>query len=572
MSNVRHRRVSARQPAPDAPMGKWRYQLLVGLVLLGLALLVWRVVDLHIVDRTFLKGQGDARTVRVDPIPAHRGMIMDRNGEALAISTPVMTLWANPQDLPDDGILRLQLAKALGQDPDHLNERIENYADREFMYLRRRMTPAEAQRVLDLRVPGVHKREEYKRYYPAGEVIAQLVGVTNVDDHGQEGLELAYDSYLSGEPGKRRVLKDRRGQLVRDLEVLSEAEPGGNLTLSVDQRLQYMAYRELKNAVDENSADGGVLVMMDAGTGEVLAMANQPSYNPNDRDGLDPAGLRNQAIVDSFEPGSVIKPLAMSALLETGRFPLDTTINTSPGYMRIDRFTIRDVSNNGVLDLAGILRKSSNIGMAKLTLSLDEPVVPDMYRALGLGESPGTGFPGESTGTMPAPARWSSSQWAALSYGYGVSVSPLQLASAFTAIVNEGRRLPASLLKQPTAPEGEQVIDPEVARQVLHMMDKVVAPGTGARRALVPGYSVAGKTGTVRKTGSSGYEKKAYRSLFVGMAPATDPRIIAVVMIDHPREGAYYGGAIAAPVFSRIAGSALRILDVPPDMEVSLDD
>ncbi|WP_027966528.1 peptidoglycan D,D-transpeptidase FtsI family protein [Halomonas halocynthiae] len=566
------RGVSSRKPPADAPMSKWRYQLLVGLVLLGLGLLVWRVIDLHIVDRTFLKGQGDARTVRVDPIPAHRGMIVDRNGEPLAISTPVVTLWANPQDLPDDGILRLQLAKALGQDLDQLNERIDYYADREFMYLRRRMTPAQAQSVLDLRVPGVHKREEYKRYYPAGEVIAQLVGVTNVDDQGQEGLELAYDSYLAGEPGRRRVLKDRRGQLVRDLEVLREAEPGGNLMLSVDQRLQYLAYRELKNAVDENGADGGVLVMLDARTGEVLAMANQPSYNPNNREGLDPAGLRNQAIVDAMEPGSVIKPLAMSALLETGRFPLNTTVNTTPGSMRIDRFTIRDVSNNGVLDLAGILRKSSNIGMAKLTLSLDEPVVPDLYRALGFGQSPETGFPGEATGTMPAPVRWSSSQWAALSYGYGLSVSPLQLASAFTAIVNDGRRMPASLLKQPVAPEGEQVISADVAAQVLNMMDKVVEPGTGARRALVPGYSVAGKTGTVRKTGSSGYEKKTYRSLFVGIAPVSDPRIIAVVMIDHPREGAYYGGAIAAPVFSRIAGSALRVLDVPPDREVSVDE
>ncbi|HSH48797.1 MAG TPA: penicillin-binding transpeptidase domain-containing protein [Halomonas sp.] len=567
MSPSPRRAVSPRKPPPNAPMGAWRYRLVVGLVLLGLALLVWRAVDLQVVDRTFLKGQGDARTVRVDPIPAHRGMITDRHGEPLAISTPVVTLWANPQELPDDGILRLQLARALGLDLDALNARIERYASREFMYLRRRMTPARAQRVLDLRVPGVHRREEYKRYYPAGEVIAQLVGVTNVDDRGQEGLELAYDSYLAGVPGQRRVLKDRRGQLVRDLEVLREAEPGGNLALSIDQRLQYMAYRELKNAVDEHSADGGVLLLMDAKTGEVLAMANQPSYNPNNRDDLDPQGLRNQAIVDVFEPGSVIKPLAMAALLETGHFPLDTVVDTSPGWMRIDRFTIHDVSNNGALNLAGILRKSSNIGMAKLTLSLDEPVIPAKYRALGLGQAPETGFPGESTGSLPAPARWSSSQWAALSYGYGLSVSSLQLASAFTAIVNDGRRMPPSLLKQPAPPAGEQVIRPGVANQVLAMMDEVVAPGTGAQRALVPGYSVAGKTGTVRKTGSGGYQEKAYRSLFVGIAPVSDPRIVAVVMIDHPKGDAYYGGAVAAPVFSRIAGSALRILDVPPDRE-----
>ncbi|MBY5969356.1 penicillin-binding protein 2 [Halomonas denitrificans] len=559
------RGVTPRRPPPMEPMGRARYIVMMTLILVGLGLLAGRIVDLHVINRNFLQVQGDARTLRTDPIPAHRGMITDRHGEPLAISTPVVTLWANPQDLPDDNIQRLRLAQALGQDLDALNDRIERYSEREFMYLRRRMTPAQAEEVLKLRVPGVHAREEYKRYYPAGEVIAQLLGVTNVDDQGQEGLELAYQSYLSGEPGKRRVLKDRRGRLVRDLEVLQEAEPGGNLTLSIDQRLQYMAYRELKAAVDENDADGGVLVMMDARTGEVLAMANQPSYNPNNRAGLDPQGLRNRAMVDVFEPGSVMKPLAMSALLETGRFPPDLVVDTSPGWMRIDRYTIRDVSNNGALTLAGILRKSSNIGMAKLTLQLDDPVVPDRYRALGFGQAPGTGFPGEATGNMPAPAVWSSSQWAALSYGYGLSVTALQLASAYTSIANHGERLPPSLLRLSREPQGEQVVQPDVADRVLAMMDEVVAPGTGARRALVPGYSVAGKTGTVRKSGSGGYEQNAYRALFVGITPVSDPRIITVVMIDHPRGDAYYGGAIAAPIFSRVAGSALRILDVPPD-------
>ncbi|MGQ7246955.1 peptidoglycan D,D-transpeptidase FtsI family protein [Halomonas sp. V046] len=565
MTDESPRGVSARRPPPMAPMGQARYVVMLTLILIGLGLLAGRIVDLHVIDRNFLQVQGDARTLRTDPIPAHRGMITDRHGEPLAISTPVVTLWANPQDLPKDDIQRLMLARALGQDLDALNERIGRYSEREFMYLRRRMTPESAQRVLSLRIPGVHAREEYKRYYPAGEVIAQLLGVTNVDDQGQEGLELAYQSYLSGEPGKRRVIKDRRGRLVRDLEVLQEAQPGGDLVLSIDQRLQYMAYRELKVAVDENDADGGVLVMLDARTGEVLAMANQPSYNPNNRAGLDPQGLRNRAMVDVYEPGSVIKPLAMSALLETGKFPPDTVIDTSPGWMRIDRFTIRDVSNNGKLTLAGILRKSSNIGMAKLTLQLDDPVVPERYRALGLGTAPGTGFPGEATGSMPSPVRWSSSQWAALSYGYGLSVTALQLASAYTAIANHGERLPPSLLRVNQAPVGEPVIRPDVADQVLGMMDEVVAPGTGARRGMVPGYSVAGKTGTVRKSGSAGYEENAYRSSFVGITPVSDPRIITVVMIDHPRGDSYYGGAIAAPVFSRVAGSALRILDVPPD-------
>ena len=557
--------VSPRRPPPMAPMGGLRYGLMLAIVLIGLGLLVGRVVILHVVDRPFLQGQGDARTLRTDPIPAHRGMISDRNGEPLAISTPVVTLWANPQDVPEDPIQRLQLARALGMELDDLDARLARFASREFMFLRRQLTPEAAQRVLELRIPGVYRQDEYKRYYPAGEVTAQLLGVTNVDDVGQEGLELAYQPYLAGEPGQRRVLKDRRGRLVRDLEVLREARPGGELTLSIDQRLQYMAYRELKAAVAEHNADGGVVVMMDARSGEVLAMANQPSYNPNNRAGLDPRGLRNQAIVDVFEPGSVMKPLAMAAIMESGEFPRDVVVDTSPGWMRIDRFTIRDIRNYGKLDLAGILEKSSNIGMSKLVLELDDPLVPDLYRRLGLGQSPETGFPGESTGTLPAPVRWSRSQWAALSYGYGLSTSALQLASAYTAIANGGERLPPSLLKLPEPPPGEPVIDRAVAHDLLRVMEESVQPTTGARRAMVPGYRVAGKSGTVRKTGAGGYVQNAYRSLFAGIAPVSDPRIVTVVMIDHPRGDSYFGGAVAAPVFSRVVGSALRLLDVPPD-------
>ncbi|MGJ7461044.1 peptidoglycan D,D-transpeptidase FtsI family protein [Halomonas sp. MA07-2] len=558
--------VSPRRPPPMAPMGRLRYIIMLSIVLLGLGLLVGRIVILHVVDRPFLQGQGDARTLRTDPIPAHRGMISDRNGEPLAISTPVVTLWANPQDVPEDPIQRLQLARALGMELDDLDARLTRFASREFMYLRRQLTPEAAQRVQDLRIPGVYRQDEYKRYYPAGEVTAQLLGVTNVDDVGQEGLELAYQPYLAGEPGQRRVLKDRRGRLVRDLEVLREARPGGELTLSIDQRLQYMAYRELKAAVAEHDADGGVVVMMDARTGEVLAMANQPSYNPNNRAGLDPRGLRNQAIVDVFEPGSVMKPLAMAAIMESGQFDRDVVVDTSPGWMRIDRFTIRDIRNYGELTLAGILEKSSNIGMSKLVLQLDDPLVPDLYRRVGFGQSPETGFPGESTGTLPAPVRWSSSQWAALSYGYGLSTSALQLASAYTALANGGTRLPPSLLRLPAPPPGEQAIDRAVAHDLLRVMEESVQPTTGARRAMVPGYRVAGKSGTVRKTGAGGYVQDAYRSLFAGIAPVSDPRIVTVVMIDHPRGDSYYGGAVAAPVFSRVVGSALRLLDVPPDL------
>ena len=555
----------SRRRLAITPMGGLRYGVVLGVIILGMLLLAGRIVTLHVIDRSFLQGQGDARVLRTESLTAHRGMITDRHGEPLAISTPVVTLWANPQEVPDDRIQRLMLAQALGMELDELDARLERFAQREFMYLRRQLTPAAAQQVLDLRVPGVYPQHEYKRYYPAGEVAAQLLGVTNVDDMGQEGIELAYQPYLAGTPGQRRVVKDRRGRLVRDLEVLREAQPGGELTLAIDQRLQYMAYRELRAAVAEHDADGGVVVMMDVRTGEVLAMANQPSYNPNNRAGLDPRGLRNQAIVDVFEPGSAMKPVAMAAIIESGRFDRNTVVDTSPGWMRIDRFTIRDVRNYGELDLAGILEKSSNIGMSKLVLELDDPLVPDLYRRLGFGQSSETGFPGEAVGHLPAPVRWSRSQWAALSYGYGLSVSALQLASAYTALANGGIRMPPSLLKLPEAPPGEQVIEADVAHDLLRVMEQSVQPGTGARRAMVPGYRVAGKSGTVRKTGATGYEENAYRSLFTGIAPVSDPRIVTVVMIDHPRGDSYYGGAVAAPVFSRVMGSALRLLDVPPD-------
>ncbi|MCP1364870.1 penicillin-binding transpeptidase domain-containing protein, partial [Halomonas sp. BBD48] len=548
--------------AQVAPLGAGRYRFMVCVVLVALAVLVGRIVDLHVIDRLFLQGQGDARTLRVETIDAHRGMVTSRHGEPLAISTPVVSLWANPQELPVDDIQRMMLARALGMDLAELNARIERYAEHEFMYLRRRMTPLDAQPILDMRLPGVYAQHEYKRYYPSGEVTAQLVGVTNIDDKGQEGVELAYNGFLAGQPGKRRVLKDRKGRLVRDLHLIKEAKPGGNLALSIDLRLQYMAYRELKAAVDENNADGGTLVMMDVKTGEVLAMANLPSYNPNNRAELDANGLRNQAITDAFEPGSVMKPLAMSAALETPKFSPETVIDTSPGWMRVDNFTIRDFRNYGELSMAGILLHSSNIGMSRVVLQLEEDAVWNRYHALGLGQTPGTGFPGETTGSLPTPYDWSDSKRASMSYGYGVAVSALQLASAYTAIANEGKRMPPSLLKLSSPPEGQQVMAPQVADDLLHMLEAIVQPSAGGSRAVVPGYRVAGKTGTVRKVTQAGYQQTAYRSLFAGIAPVSDPRIVTVVMVDNAKNGDYYGGLVAAPVFGRVVGKALRLLDV----------
>lgn len=558
----------SRQYPIAPPLAGGRFFFILLAVGLASAILIGRITLLQVIDRPFLQSQGDARTLRHEAIPAHRGMITDRNGEPLAISTPVVTLWANPQELPSDAIQRVMLAQALGMSLDDFESRVSRYSSREFMYLRRQMTPEAAQRILDLRTPGVYPQREYKRYYPAGEVAAQLLGVTNVDDVGQEGLELAYQPYLAGHPGQRRVIKDRRGRLVRELGVIREAQPGGELTLAIDQRIQYMAYRELRAAVAEHQADGGVLVMMDARTGEVLAMANLPSYNPNNRAGLDPRGLRNQALVDVFEPGSVMKPLAMAAVLESGIVGRDAVVDTSPGWMRLDQFTIRDFRNYGELDLAGILEKSSNIGMSRLALQLSDTAIWEKYNQLGLGQSPGTGFPGESTGNLPARIRWSRSERAALSYGYGLSVTAVQLASAYTALANNGERLPPSLLRLSEPPQGIPAIEPSVANDLLEILETSVGAYTGGRRARVEGYRVGGKTGTVRKTGQQGYATDAYRSVFAGIAPISDPRIVTVVMIDHPKAGEFYGGAVAAPVFSSVTGNALRLLDVPPDYEV----
>ena len=565
---MRERRGGTSRQQPVAPpLGGGRFLFILIAIALASTVLIGRITLLQVIDRPFLQSQGDARTLRHEAIPAHRGMITDRNGEPLAISTPVVTLWANPQELPVDAIQRVMLAQALGMTLDDFESRVSRYSEREFMYLRRQMTPAAAQRILDLRTPGVYPQREYKRYYPAGEVAAQLLGVTNVDDVGQEGLELSYQSYLAGHPGQRRVIKDRRGRLVRELGVISEAQPGGELILAIDQRIQYMAYRELRAAVAKHDADGGVLVMMDARTGEVLAMANLPSYNPNNRAGLDPRGLRNQALVDVFEPGSVMKPLAMAAVLESGVVDRDALVDTSPGWMRLDQFTIRDFRNYGELDLAGILEHSSNVGMSRLALRLSDTAILEKYNQLGLGQAPGTGFPGESTGSLPAPVRWSRSERATLSYGYGLSVSAVQLASAYTAIANNGERLPPSLLRLSEPPQGIPAMSPSVANDLLNILETSVAAYTGGRRARVEGYRVGGKTGTVRKIGQQGYTTDAYRSVFAGIAPISDPRIVTVVMIDHPKAGEFYGGAVAAPVFSSVTGNALRLLDVPPDHE-----
>ena len=546
----------------------WRFGLVLLVFLLVMTAIGWRLVDLHLVDNDFLRQQGDVRTIRVDSIDAHRGVVMDRYGEPLAVSTPVKTLWVNPSEADASDPAWSQLAALLDLSETTLRQRLEKYAEREFIYLRRKVQPSMARQALDLGVAGVYSRQEYRRYYPAGEVTAHVVGFTNIDEKGQEGIELAYDRWLSGVPGRKRVLKDNRGRVIKDLMLIRDARPGKDLRLSIDLRLQYLAYRELKAVVDAHKARGGTLVMLDVDSGEVLAMVNQGSYNPNDRSQLVSENLRNKAITDLFEPGSTMKPLTVAAALESGEYRPDTMVDTAPGYRRFGRFTIRDARNYGALALGDIIVKSSNVGVSKIANDLGGDALRSFFARLGLGQGTGIGFPGEAVGVLPARARWQPVEEATLSYGYGLSVNALQLAQAYMVLANGGIRYPVSLVRQDQPPEGRRVVSEPVSQAVRNMLRNAVAEGTGGR-AQPALYAAGGKTGTVHLVGASGYEKDQYKAIFAGMAPMDDPRIVTVVAVDAPQAGEYYGGEVAAPVFARVMSDALRLLNVKPRLEMT---
>lgn len=551
-----------------AGLKAWRFGTVLGVFLLVVAALGWRLVDLHVVDNEFLRKQGDVRTIRVETIDAHRGVISDRHGEPLAVSTPVQTIWANPSEANPDEPRLANLARLLGINEARLRERLRDYAGREFIYLRRKVQPSLARDAMALDINGIYSRQEYRRYYPAGEVTAHVVGFTDIDERGQEGIELTYNDWLSGESGRKRVLKDNRGRAIKDLTLIRDAQPGQKLELSLDLRLQYLAYRELKAVVNAHKARGGTLVMLDVDTGEVLAMVNQGSYNPNDRSQLAAENLRNKAITDLFEPGSTMKPITVAAALESGLYKSGDTIDTSPGYRRFGRFTIRDHRNYGVLDLTGIIVKSSNVGMSKIASEIGGDVIRDLYSRLGLGQPTGVGFPGEAVGILPAPPKWRPVEEATLSYGYGMSVNALQLAQAYMVLANGGIRYPLSLLKVDEPPRGQRVLSEGVAHEVRQMLAQVVEKGTGTRAQ--PGfYSAGGKTGTVHLVGAQGYEDSQYKAIFAGMAPIDNPRIVTVVAVDAPQSGEYYGGEVAAPVFARVMSDALRLLNVKPELEVT---
>ncbi|MFJ2431171.1 peptidoglycan D,D-transpeptidase FtsI family protein [Pseudomonas sp. NPDC088429] len=547
----------------------WRFRLMVALLGIMVAAICWRIIDLQVVDRDFLKGQGDARSLRHIPIPAHRGLITDRNGEPLAVSTPVTTLWANAKEMQSAKEKWPALAAALGQDPKALTERLEAQANKEFIYLVRGLTPEQGQAVLDLKVPGVYGIEEFRRFYPAGEVTAHMVGFTDIDDHGREGVELAYDEWLAGVPGKRQVIKDRRGRLIKDVQVTKNAKAGKPLALSIDLRLQYLANRELRNAIIENGAKAGSLVIMDVKTGEILAMVNQPTYNPNNRRNLQPAMMRNRAMIDVFEPGSTMKAISMSAAIESGRWKPTDTVEVYPGTLQIGKYTIKDVSRTEgpVLDMTGILINSSNVGMSKVAFDIGGETIYRLAQKVGLGQDTGLGFPGERVGNLPNYREWRKAETATLSYGYGISVTAIQLVHAFSALANNGRLAPLTLIKTDKPPQTTQVLPEAVAKTMQGMLTQVIEAPRGVFRAQVPAYHVAGKSGTARKTsvGTKGYAENSYRSLFAGFGPMSDPRYAIVVVIDEPSKAGYFGGLVSAPVFSRVMSGTLRLMNVTPD-------
>jgi len=527
--------------------------------------LVARAVHLQVLDKDFLNKQADTRHLRIEKISAHRGMITDRNGEPLAISTPVDSIWANPKELASAVDRVPKLAAALGIDADLLIRRLTRSMDKEFIYLKRHLSPERAQDILALQLPGVSVQREYRRYYPAGEVTGHLIGFTDIDDEGQEGLELAFNHWLAGESGAKRVLKDRLGRSVENVESIRPPHHGKDLRSSIDLRIQYLAYRALKAAIRSYDAASGSLVVLDVKTGEVLAIVNQPTYNPNDRAQYSAALYRNRAITDIFEPGSSIKPLIVAAALESGQYRPSSIIDTSPGYVTVGPKKIEDRRNLGRISLTTILVRSSNVGVTKLAMSLAPDQLWSTMTKFGLGRMTASGFPGESAGLLTHYDHWQDISQATLAYGYGISVTPLQLAQAYATLGNEGRMHPVSLIAIENPGDGEQVISSDTATAVTRMLEEVVRPGGTGTKASVSGYRIAGKTGTAWKSGVGGYSQDKYFSIFAGLAPASEPRLAAVVIIDEPSGELYYGSDVAAPVFSEIMAESLRLLAIPPD-------
>ncbi len=542
-----------------------RVSLVIAFFVLVAGSLVARAVHLQVFNKDFLNQQADSRHLRTEKIFAHRGSITDRNGDPLAISTPVDSVWANPKKLAVAIDRVPALARSLDLDSEQLMRRITRSMDKEFLYLKRHLNPDQAHTVMALKLPGVNVIREYRRYYPAGEVTGHLVGFTNIDDDGQEGLELAFNHWLSGDSGAKRVLKDRLGRSVENVESIRPPRHGKDLRTSIDLRLQYLSYRTLKAAIQQYKAESGSIVILDIVTGEVLAMANQPTYNPNDRAQYSAERYRNRAITDIFEPGSSIKPLIIAAALESGRYRANSIVDTAPGYVVVGPKKIEDPRNLGRISLTTVLSRSSNVGATKIALSLEPEQLWRTLTRFGLGSLTASGFPGESAGMLTHYSDWRQISQATLGYGYGVSVTPLQLVQAYAAIGSGGVIRPVSLVRLDEPVPGERIVDRETAVAVRRMMEEVVRPGGTGNNASIAGYRVAGKTGTAWKFAAGGYSEDKYFSIFAGLVPASNPRLAAVVVIDEPSGDLYYGSDVAAPVFANVMAESLRLLAIPPD-------
>jgi cell division protein FtsI (penicillin-binding protein 3) len=552
-----------RRRRPDTRKRLALVACVLALVALGL---IARAVDLQVVHQAFLQKQGDARFLREVEIPVSRGTIYDRNGVPLAVSTPMLSLWANPDELLQHKDRIPELAKALGANPLDLTRKLQKRNDREFVYLRRLMPPAAAKAVLALDIPGVNAQREYKRYYPDGAATAHVLGFTNIDDHGQEGLELAYDGWLAGKPGEKRVIRDRLGHVVENVEQIHAPVPGHDLTLSIDSRIQYLAYRALADAVAKRHAASGSMVILDPRNGEVLAMVNVPSYNPNDLDHSNPAQRRNRAVTDVTEPGSTIKPFTITTALESGKWTPTTMLDTDPGSFTLDGHSIRDDRNNGRIDVSQVITYSSNVGASKISLTLTPQQMDKVLHQFGFGASTGSGFPGEVGGYIPPPRTWGDFVKATISFGYGLNVTVLQLAQAYATIADGGIRHTPTFVRGDGNP-GVRAETANVAGEMMAMMRTVVSPNGTAPQAAIADYTVAGKTGTAHIAIAGGYSRDRYVALFSGIVPASDPRLVGVVVIRDAggRGGEYFGGMVSAPVFREVMTGALRLLDIPPD-------
>ncbi len=541
----------------------WRARFVLAALLAAFVLLVLRSAYLQALKTDFLQEKGEARYSRVLEVPATRGRILDRNGEALAVSTPVKSIWAIPSDVELSTAGRRKLAGLLAMDVAELNRKLAEARD--FVYLKRQISPETAEAVEALRIRGIYQQREFRRYYPAGEVTAHVVGFTGIEDAGQEGIELAHQDSLGGKPGSRRVIKDRLGQIVEDVESIRAAQPGNDLTLSIDSKIQSLAFSALQAAVAHHHAKAGALVALDVRTGEILALANVPSYNPNNRARLSGGQLRNRAVTDAFEPGSTLKPFTIAVALETGKLAPASAVATAPGRLTIANYTIHDAHPASVLTAAQVIQKSSNVGAAKIALGLPREAMWDLFRRVGFGAAPELSFPGAATGKLRNYRSWRPIEQATMAYGHGISVSLLQLARAYSVFARDGELVPLTLVKTGTVATGEKVLSTETARAVRAMLELAVQNGGTGPRARIMGWRVAGKTGTAHKQENGAYAADKYLSSFVGLAPASAPRVVLAVMIDEPSGGQYYGGVVAAPVFAQVMQGALRMLGVPYD-------